>query len=181
MPNLYLPGASILLSLFLVILFFSKKRQKNSDTKIFQFMIIIQLLESAVETIIYYIAYTSNNVFMLIFLNNIICTCYLLWVYLFYKYLLNISLKNKNINKSKSIQKIELVINFIIIFIIIISPIGLMNENEIMYSYGMKPTITYIACAIWFLSSIIVTLSNIRNLNNKKYIPLCTLQLKILM
>ena len=69
MPNLYLPGASILLSLFLVILFFSKKRQKNSDTKIFQFMIIIQLLESAVETIIYYIAYTSNNVFMLIFLN----------------------------------------------------------------------------------------------------------------
>ena len=171
MPNLYLPGASILLSIFLVILFFSRKRQKNTDTKIFQFMIIIQLFESIVETITYYIAYTTNNTFMLIFLNNFICICYLLWVYLFYRYLFNISLKNKNIKNFENLRKIELIMNVVII----VSPIGLMNENGIMYSYGMKPTITYIACAIWFVCSIVVTLANVKNLNNKKYIPLWTL------
>ena len=61
MPNLYLPGASILLSLLLVILFFSKTRQKNSDTKIFQFMIIIQLVGCIVETAIYVICYKYSN------------------------------------------------------------------------------------------------------------------------
>ena len=96
MPNLYLPGASILLSLFLVILFFSRKRQKNKDTKIFQFMIVIQLLESIVETIIYYIAYTSNNMFFIIFLNNFVCSFYVLWVWLFYRYLFYIAYENKH-------------------------------------------------------------------------------------
>ena len=83
MSNLYLPSASILLSLFLIILFFSKRNIKNSDTKVFKLMIIIQMIESIAETIVYYIAYTSNDEFTIILLNDITCSCYLLWVYLF--------------------------------------------------------------------------------------------------
>lgn len=79
MFNIYLPCAAILLSLFLVILFFSKKRQKNAETKIFKFMIIIQLLESIIETIIYIICYNySSNINTIKILNSFVCSLYIL-------------------------------------------------------------------------------------------------------
>lgn len=87
MPYLYLPSASILISLFLIILFFSKKRVENKETKIFKYMIIIQLVESIIETLIYFICYKYNIVPILYFLNNFICSCYILWVWLLYRYL----------------------------------------------------------------------------------------------
>ena len=176
MPNLYLPGASILLSLFLVILFFSRKRQKNSDTKIFNFMIIIQLLESIIETSIYVICYRdSDNIFLIKLLNNFVCSFYILWVWLLYRYLFYVAYANKNKEKYDILKKIEFIFNILAIFIIFLSPISIMNENGIMYSYGMKTIVTYIVCAIWFIFLIIVTISNVKNLKSKKYIPLWTL------
>lgn len=176
MPNLYLPGASILLSLFLVILFFSKQRQKNDETEIFQFMIIIQLLESIIESSIYLVCYKySDNIFLIKMLNNFVCSFYILWVWLFYMYLSYVAYGKKAKEKLQTFHKIELILNLIAIIIIFISPISLMNENGIMYSYGTKTSITYIVCALWFVSSVIVTLTNIKNLKSKKYIPLWTL------
>lgn len=172
MSNLYLPGASILLSLFLVILFFSKKRYNNADTKIFQVMVVIQLLESIVETLIYFICYKdTNNITAIEFLNNFVCSFYVIWVWLFYRYIFCIAY-----NEQKGIlKKIEFILNSIVILAIIVSPIGIVNENGVMYSYGMKPNITYIVCAFWLVCAIIVTGTNIKNINNKKYIPLWTL------
>lgn len=176
MQNLYLPGASILLSLFIVILFFSKKREENNDTKIFQLMIIIQLLESIIETMIYVICYKySTNIFIIKFLNNFVCLFYVLWVWLFYRYLFYIGYQEKYENRYKIIRKIELIINCLIIIMIFISPISIINENGIMYSYGMKTSITYLACLFWFTISAFTIIANIKNISNKKYIPLWTL------
>ena len=174
MPNLYLPGASILLSLFLVILFFSKTREKNADTKVFKYMIVIQLFESIIETYIYYVAYTSNDTFTIILLNNFVCTFYILWVWLFYRYLFYAANNDKK-PIFKDLKKIEIIANVILIFVIFISPMKIMNENGIMYSYGLKTIITYFSCGIWMSLAIIFTLLNVRNLKSKKYIPLWTL------
>ena len=176
MPNLYLPGASILLSSFLVLMFFSKTRQKNSDTKIFQFMIVIQLIGCIVETLIYIICYKySYNIKLIEFLNNFVCISYILWVWLFYRYLVSIAYVNKKIIKRDFIKRLEFFINLFIILLIFLSPINIMNDNRVMYSYGMKPNLTYVVCAIWFACAIIVTLTNIKNLKSRKYIPLWTL------
>ena len=176
MPNLYLPGVSILLSLFIVILFFSKKRQKNQDTKIFQFMISIQLFESIIETLIYVLCYKySDKVELIKFLNSFVCASYMLWVWLFYRYLFYIAYQKKHKDSFSVLKKIEYVLIIIAIIVIFLSPIEIMNENGLMYSYGAKANITYIVCGLWFLCSILVTLTNLKNLNNKKYIPLWTL------
>ena len=176
MSNLYLPGAAILLSLFLVILFFSKKRLKNDDTRIFQFMIIVQLLESIIETLIYIICYRYSSYIELVkFLNSFTCSLYLLWVWLFFRYIFYIAYQEKHRNKLEIVKKIEIVINIIAIIIIFISPINIMNENGIMYGYGMKANITYIVCGMWIFLSIIMTMYNIKNINNKKYMPLWAL------
>lgn len=176
MPNLYLPGASILLSAFLVVLFFSKKREKNQDTKIFQFMILIQLFESVIETSIYFICYKySNSIGLIKFLNSFVCACYVLWVWLFYKYLFYIAYERKHKDKFGALKKIEYFFNVVAIIVIFMSQINIMNENGLMYAYGAKPNLTYIICGLWFVCAIIVTLTNVKNLNNKKYIPLWTL------
>ena len=176
MYNLYLPCASIILSLFIVILFFSKEREKNLDTKIFQYMIVIQLFESIVETTIYVICYKfSNNIDLIKLLNSFVCSSYLLWVWLFYRYLFYIAYQKMHKGKLSNLRKIEIVLNIISIIVIFISPINIMNENGIMYADGIKPNVTYIVCGFWLFLSIIVTLYNIKNLNNKKYIPLWTL------
>ena len=139
-------------------------------------MITIQLFESIVETFIYVICYKfSSNVELIKFLNNFVCASYILWVWLFYRYLFYIAYQRMHKGKLDILRKIEIVFNVIAIIILFLSPIDIMNENGVMYSYGMKPNITYIVCGLWLFLSIIVTLYNIKNLNNKKYIPLWTL------
>lgn len=173
MPNLYLPIVSILLSLFIVILFFSKKRLANADTQIFKYMIVIQLLESSIETLIYFIGYQySDHVSLIKFLNNFSCSCYILWAWLFFQYLFSIAYGQNSKNHFIIWKKRGFYLNVIIILLVFLSPIGIKNEDGIMYCYGMKPIITYIVCFIWLASAIIVTLTNIKNLSNKKYIPL---------
>ena len=176
MPNLYLPGASILLSLFLVVLFFSKKRQKNQDTKIFQFMIVIQLFESIIETTIYVICYKfSDQVFLIKLLNGFVCSCYVLWVWLFYRYLFYIAYEKKYKDSFAILKRIEYVFIAVAISVIFLSPMNIMNQDGVMYTYGAKANVTYVVCGILFFCSIMVTLTNAKNLNNKKYIPLWTL------
>ena len=176
MSNLYLPGAAILLSLFLVILFFSKKRLKNDDTRIFQLMIIVQLFESIIETLIYVICYKySSNIELIKFLNSFTCSLYILWVWLFFRYIFYIAYQEKHHNRLEILKKIEIIVNVIAIILIFLSPINIMNENGIMYGYGMKANITYIVCGMWIFFAILMTIYNIKNINNKKYMPLWTL------
>lgn len=173
MPNLYLPGASILLSLFIVILFFSRKRLANADTQIFKYMIIIQLLESIIETFIYFLCYKySDYVSLIKFLNNFVCSCYILWAWLFFQYLFFAAYEKSGNNQFILWKKKGFYVNIIIICAVFLSPIDIVNEEGIMYSSGIKPVITYASCFVWLVCAITVTLQNGKNLNNKKYIPL---------
>ncbi len=172
MPNLYLSGASILLNIFILIVFFSKKRVKNQETEIFGLLVIVELFETAIETFIYYIAYRYNHIPLLQFLNNFTCIGYMAWCYLFYRYLFYISIGKKNEEFFQKFKQITSVFNLLIIIITFFSPIEIMNEQGIMYSYGAKSLITYIVCAAYIFLSITSSLINFKEIRNKRYIPL---------
>ncbi len=168
MQNLSLPMASIFINVLLIIIFFSKSRVNNKETKIYKYLIIIQFIESFVETFIYYIAYKSNNNIILIFLNDIVCTCYSVWTFLFFLYFIYIS----NFKNYEIIKKITVTLNIFLIIIIYILPIQFVNRGGVMYSYGLKAILTYIICALWITLTILSILKNYKKLNNKKYIPI---------
>ena len=164
MNSLQLPLCSVLLSLILLILYYSKDNINNVETKIFGSILIIQFIGSLAEFIIYLLAYIFYNELIIIFLNNIVCISYCLWAFLFCIYIYYISLNNTEgyINNIKK----AMIANVIVFILIIISPIILVNEDGMMYSAGLKPTITYIYCLIWFVLAIVVWFRNIKNFKN---------------
>ena len=170
MSNLQLPLCSVLLSLILLILYYSKDNINNTETKIFGNILMTQFIGSLAEFIIYLLAYVFYNELIIIFLNNIVCISYCIWSFLFCIYIYYISLDNTK-GYINSIKK-AMIANVIVFILIIISPIVLINEDGMMYSSGLKPTITYIYCLIWFVLAIIVWFCNIKNFKNIKYAPL---------
>lgn len=170
MNNLQLPLCSVLLSLILLILYYSKDNIKNTETKIFGSILITQFIGALAEITIYFLAYVFYNETIIILLNNIVCISYCLWAFLFCIYIYYISLDNTN-GYSNNIKKASFV-NFVVYILIILSPIILINEDGLMYSSGLKPTITYIYCFICFILAIIVWFRNIKNFKNIKYAPL---------
>ena len=47
-PNLFLPLASLSISVFLLFMFFSKKNVRNDETKIYSYLVVTGFIESLV-------------------------------------------------------------------------------------------------------------------------------------
>lgn len=173
MTNLYIPICGFFCAILLIICFFSKKRINNMETKLFSLMLITSFLDSIFMIAIIYIAYTAKEqVILQIILNKLDYIQFLLWIWVFFLYIVYISYKDKKIYKHyKKVTTITSFINFIVIIAMIILPVKLYNENNIMYSYGEACNVLYfIACIYIVLIALIITI-NIKKIFNKKYIP----------
>lgn len=182
MSSLYFPVCAILINLLLVVVFFGKERIDNPETKIYGKLIVIQLIEVCIEMIIYILAYCYYNIPLISFLNNFVCIFYLLWCFFFFSYIYYVSNSKKEnvIERYNLVKKWGFYINFFVIFVIFLSPVHLVNENNMMYSYGLKITIAYIICFIWLFLTVLIAVKNYKNLKNKKFIPLLFLFIIIL-
>ena len=174
MSKLQFPICSILISLLLVIVFFMKKRINNQETKIYGAIILTQLFQAVFETIIYIIVLFFYNEQAVIFLNKVVCILYTIWAYLFFTYMFYISYvkTSETYKKFKIINKISIMFNTLLNIIMLIMPVYLYIEGEQMYSYGPLPSLTYGLCFLWIIFTVLSTLLNIKNLKNKKYLPL---------
>ena len=177
MSNLYFPICALFISSLLLIIFFSKERINILDTKLFSFLLIVNFLDSLLNTIIIYLGYTKPTGITLIkILNRIDFPLYILWAWLFFLYILHISTENKKThNLFKIIFNISLVINIIAILFSIILPFEIQNSNNIMYAYGNSVNVLYIMCGIYMFLTLFCVLLNIKRLLNKKYAPVYVL------
>ena len=177
MSNLYFPICALFISSLLLIIFFSKERINILDTKLFSFLLIVNFLDSLLNTIIIYLGYTKPTGITLIkILNRIDFPLYILWAWLFFLYIFHISTeKKKTHNLFKIIFNISLVINIIAILFSIILPFEIQNSNNIMYAYGNSVNVLYIICGIYMFLTLFCVLLNIKRLLNKKYAPVYVL------
>ena len=177
MSNLYFPICALFISSLLLIIFFSKERINILDTKLFSFLLIVNFLDSLLNTIIIYLGYTKPTGITLIkILNRIDFPLYILWAWLFFLYIFHISTEKKKAhNLFKIIFNISLVINIIAILFSIILPFEIQNSNNIMYAYGNSVNVLYIMCGIYMFLTLFCVLLNIKRLLNKKYAPVYVL------
>ena len=177
MSNLYFPICALFISSLLLIIFFSKERINILDTKLFSFLLIVNFLDSLLNTIIIYLGYTKPTGITLIkILNRINFPLYILWAWLFFLYIFHISTeKKKTHNLFKIIFNISLVINIIAILFSIILPFEIQNSNNIMYAYGNSVNVLYIMCGIYMFLTLFCVLLNIKRLLNKKCAPVYVL------
>lgn len=173
MPNLYIPGCALILATLLITIFFSKKRAKNDETKIYTYLLISSFIDSLLLFVILLIGYVSPNSEAVIFLlNKIDFSMYILWIWLMFIYFFKISItKDKVLKYYNIILKSTFIVNIILIIIMWILPINIINQNGQMGVTGIAVDFTMYVFVIYLLLIIIVSLFKFKIIN-KKYAPL---------
>ena len=175
METLILPIATQLLAFLLVVMFFRKKRIKNSETKIYSKMLIINFIYALLAIVAYFYAKTIGNVLIIGIMQKIYLCLMILMINYIVIYNFTILRIKSGLRKILSIA-IRL-INLVIIFLILICPINVINEGNILDNSGLSYNIAFFS-AIGYLtlitaSSIAIYIQNRKSF--KKSIPFIVL------
>ncbi len=173
MPNLYIPGCALILATLLITIFFSKKRAKNDETKIYTYLLISSFIDSLLLFVILLIGYVSPNSEAVIFLlNKIDFSMYILWIWLMFIYFFKISItKDKVLKYYNIVLKSTFIINIILIIVMWILPINIINQGGQMGVTGIAVDFSMYVFVIYLLLIIMVSLFKFKIIN-KKYAPL---------
>lgn len=176
--NLYVSICAFLISFFLLINFFSKKRYDNKETKIFSYMLIFNFINTIFTLSIVFIEKTNIiNIIFLKILNKLNNVIQLGWIWLLFLYMLYMLCNNKE-KKYNLIKIITVIINILLGILIFILPISFYNN---IYLNGLSETFSYIIYFVYLLVIIILTIKNIKNMSNKKNIIVFTISLLLML
>lgn len=155
MSGVWLPVSSVVISLFLVIIFFLKENVKNEEVKVYRGLIISNFLFSLNATVVYVFAKTVGNVFFIGLMQK-------LHLFLLVFVAFQFSLYMSKINKYKS-NKIKSVIEGILICIVVIaifgtlvSPVEVINYDEILDVGGISYYFAITSVVLYFIIMIIL-------------------------
>lgn len=154
MSGIWLPGGAVILSIYLVLIFFVKGSIENKETKIYSILIILNLLFSILGVAIYVYAMKVGN----LYITGVIQSFYLIIMTLMLFYMLRYAVElNSFNNKIKSIMKNTFgIITLITVFSILILPMNTIIENETVdlngpaYYAAMVEVVLYVILIIFF-------------------------------
>lgn len=154
MSGIWLPGGAVILSIYLVLIFFVKGSIENKETKIYSILIILNLLFSILGVAIYVYAMKVGN----LYITGVIQSFYLIIMTLMLFYMLRYTVElNSFNNKIKLIMKNTFgIITLITVFSILILPMNTIIENETVdlngpaYYAAMVEVVLYVTLIIFF-------------------------------
>ena len=162
---------SLFYSLILNIFFFSKKRLKNTETNLFSFIIVANLINIILALLSYSVEqYYGNPIINSILAKGVIFNFYT-FSFLFNLYVIFITRKN---NLTHKIFNDEVVlIKYIIISLpILLLPIYYYHNGNVIYSYGPCVNYQYVVIGLMVLYWFILFIKNFETLKQKKSIPI---------
>ena len=168
---------SLLYSISLNILFFSKKHINNYETKLFSVFLPSNLFGLLLEfccTLSIYCYGIENNISILLSKFFLVYLLFFGLLLILYVYIICGS-KDTVVelnNKQKLIKNIFIIIIFISSIITLLLPIELKVSNGSMYSSGLATMFVYGISGIAAIYCIIMFFYSIKTLKKKKYIPL---------
>ena len=157
--------------ILLMFIYFSKRRYKSKENKIYSILIITSFIGVLLELGCRLTIPLLNEIPKTTFLITKLYLVYLLtWVTLLLLYTFIIV---KNPQSKFKYTKILIIMTYIInIIIIFYLPINYYNDGELMYTYGLSVYWVYILSFIYIMISIIKILLSKTNLKDKKLIPI---------
>lgn len=178
MTSLYFPICAAAIASLLTISFFSKKRVDNTETKLYSYLLIINLIETIENCITIYLVKTYGMGHSLNFLFRLDYLLIFGWVWILFLYVYHISFNKKDFKKDKLVL-ISIVLTVIVFIGLLFADFNVINHDNIIDTTGTAANIVFVGSAIYVLLIIsFITksiISNINNLKNKKYIPLYSL------
>ena len=177
MDNLSFPIIAVVLSLFVNIIYFSKKRVSNDETKIYGILLIINLIEVVFAFCGLLIIKLISNAWYIPILVKIDYIMILLWSFYLFRYILHLIKKGPKYYKIP--EMLASVYNLICIILIFISNVKIVNHDNIIDTYGSSTNLLYFSCILYILLIIIYAIKmgmfNKQELDKKKLIPLYSL------
>lgn len=166
---------SLFYSLLINIVYFSSKRLRSIENKIFEKIMLTNFVGVLLAIGSYF---TIKNIDRFELLNTFVSKGYIVylltWLTLFSVYIFVISIKEGKDKKSEVNKIINLfgILYLIFLIIIIIKPLYYHNINGAIYSYGPSANVMYIVSIVYITVWLIRLSTNIKRIGDKKYLPI---------
>ena len=166
---------SLFYSLLINIVYFSSKRLRSIENKIFEKIMLTNFVGVLLAIGSYF---TIKNIDSFELLNTFVSKGYIIylltWLTLFSVYIFVISIKDGKDKKSEVNKIINLfgILYLIFLIIIIIKPLYYHNINGAIYSYGPSANVMYIVSIVYITVWLIRLSTNIKRIRDKKYLPI---------
>lgn len=169
--------AGFFTSILLTIIYFYKPRINNTENKIYSWIVIFNMIELTLA-IITYITINNRDVIPIIndFVSKTLILTMFIWLTLLTIYVFVISGTTDNLEKNKKNIRNVLAVFF---SVIIVATVLIYSNNlyyyssaNIAYSYGPSANVIYILDSIEIIFWILCIIKNIKNVLNKKYLPI---------
>lgn len=165
MSNLYMPFCSLLLSTFMVILFYAKvKKFKNTENLYYFFMIIDSFLATVLCIIAIYLIYCNLFDSYLVTISNRL-ECFIIfnfasnWLMYIYSFCYD----------KKKFKILNIIINFIVLLFMLFLPISLDIKSDLSYMVVIGPPVLLanILSMMCLILVMYMTIINRKKLDNK--------------
>ena len=173
MPNLYLPVTATLLSLILLIIYYSKKRIDLLENKLYSIMMISILLDSILVSSLFLNVYTNYNELLVIILNKIDYFFLIIWASSLLVYIFTITYNKTNnfMKKFKIITSIVAVIDVLMFVVVSKADIEIVLIDALKQTaQGPAVNISIIFCLFYVIIALLIVLFNIKKIT-KKHLP----------
>lgn len=171
MDTLILPGVALLINLLIMIIFYSKTRAHNAETKIYSKILIVNLIDTIITIAGYIYAKKVGQVSGIIYFQKIYMSLMLLISVYIIKYNFAIMRLKETI---KMYFDYFLTITYGILFIVILlTPLNVINYANVLDGYGLSYDIALVATIIYLIFIVATSFYNFRTniYNLKKVIP----------
>lgn len=171
MDTLILPGVALLINLLIMIIFYSKTRAHNTETKIYSKILIVNLIDTIITIAGYIYAKKVGQVSGIIYFQKIYMSLMLLISVYIIKY--NFAIMRLK-ETAKTYFDYFLTITYGILFIVILlTPLNVINYANVLDGYGLSYDIVLIATIIYLIFIVVTSFYNFRTniYNLKKVIP----------
>ena len=169
MIGVYFSASALIVLIVLTIIFYSKGKVNNNETKIYGLLLLITILSLSLEITSYAVysknILTTDNIVYQIMCKGVSAT-YFLWSAVIFIYVLNVTEAKKNIKTAMAIATL------LIIAAVLVLPITYnISENSITPS-GLSVYLCYGSVALITLLNIIVCLTNSKKIAKRKFLPI---------
>ena len=176
MESFYFTAFGMVFCILLMIIYFSKKKIDSLENKTYGYIVLVTFLSCLAETYSFILVRNNVNPYSFNYLLSLklLFSCFFAWIYFFTMYIILVTVgDNKKEGKIKQLMK-----NYILLFLLIIAidvfflPINVTKVGEMLLPSGMAVNLIYACVVICIGVMIVIFLKNVKNVNNKKFIPL---------
>ncbi len=179
MSSLYFPVAGALVTILINLIYFHKPKIKNVETKIYSGLLIVNLIHSVFNCCVIFMIKQFGIVIPV--LHKIDLILMLLWISCILIYIYSITFDFK---KSKLFLYLIGIVNAICSILLLILPIHVINEGEILNTIGAAPNFLYLTVFVYTIFILLIVIYSIagqhKKISTKKFVPIYTLIVFIL-